>query len=69
MVANATGIPQENTVWHMKYRFFEHSDDSGRTFSDYLRIALTSSDLCITGICGIPQYQKDPTQEIERNFR
>ncbi len=38
--------------------FFEHSDDSGRTFSDYLQIALAVLIFALLGFVVFPQYQK-----------
>ena len=45
--------------------FFEHSDDSGRTFSDYLQIALAVLIFALLGFVVFRSTRKDPTQEIE----
>ena len=52
-------------MWHMKYRSFEHSDDSGRTFSDFLQIALAVLIFALLGFVVFRSTRKDPTQEIE----
>ena len=66
MVANATGIPQENiSIVAYEVPFFEHSDDSGRTFSDYLQIALAVLIFALLGFVVFRSTRKDPTQEIE----
>ena len=66
MVANATGIPQENiSIVAYEVPFFEHSDDSGRTFSDYLQIALAVLIFALLGFVVFRSTRKEKETEIE----
>lgn len=66
MVANATGIPQENiSIVAYEVPFFQYSEDSGRTVSDYLQIALAVLIFALLGFVVFRSTRKEPEEEIE----
>lgn len=66
MVANATGIPQENiSIVAYEVPFFQYSENSGRTISDYLQIALAVLIFALLGFVVFRSTRKEPEEEIE----
>lgn len=66
MVANATGIPQDNiSIVAYEVPFFERSDNAGRTLSDYLQIALAVLIFALLGFVVFRSTRKEPQEEIE----
>ena len=66
MVANATGIPQENiSIVAYEVPYFQWSEDSGRTVSDYLQIALAVLIFALLGYVVFRSTRKEQVEEIE----
>lgn len=66
MVANATGIPQENiSIVAYEVPYFQWSEDNGRTVSDYLQIALAVLIFALLGFVVFRSTRKEPEEEIE----
>lgn len=66
MVANATGIPQENiSIVAYEVPYFQWSDDDGRTLADYLQIALAVLIFALLGFVVFRSTRKEPEEEIE----
>lgn len=66
MVANATGISQDNiTIVAYEVPYFQWSEDSGKTVSDYLQIALAVLIFALLGFVVFRSTRKDQIEEIE----
>ncbi|MCI8326257.1 MAG: flagellar biosynthesis protein [Lachnospiraceae bacterium] len=65
-VANATGIPQDNiSIVAYEVPYFQWSDGSGRTVSDYLQIALAVLIFALLGFVVFRSTRKEPEEIIE----
>lgn len=66
MVANATGIPQENiSIVAYEVPYFQWSEGNGRTLSDILQIVLALLIFALLGFVVFRSTRKEPEEEIE----
>lgn len=69
LVSNATGIPVENiTIISYDVPVFEYSMSSGRTFSDYMQIALAVLILLMLGYVVFRSTRKETVEEPEEEL-
>lgn len=69
LISTATGIPVENiTIISYDVPVFEYSSASGRTFSDYMQIALAVLILLMLGYVVFRSTRKDKVEEPEEEL-